>query len=46
MIAGIYGMNFEHMPELSWAFGYPTVVGLMAAIDSYLFIRFRRAGWL
>jgi magnesium transporter len=46
MIAGIYGMNFEHMPELGWAFGYPTVVGLMAAIDTYLFIRFRRAGWL
>ena len=46
MIAGIYGMNFEHMPELSWAFGYPTVVGLMAAIDTYLFIRFRKAGWL
>jgi magnesium transporter len=46
MIAGIYGMNFEHMPELGWAFGYPTVVGLMAAIDTYLFIRFRKAGWL
>ena len=46
MIAGIYGMNFEHMPELGWAFGYPTVVGLMAAIDTYLFVRFRKAGWL
>ena len=46
MIAGIYGMNFQHMPELSWAFGYPVVVGLMAVIDTYLFIRFRKAGWL
>jgi magnesium transporter len=46
MIAGIYGMNFQHMPELSWAFGYPVVVGLMAVIDIYLFIRFRKAGWL
>ena len=46
MIAGIYGMNFEHMPELSWAFGYPVVIGLMAVIDVYLFVRFRKAGWL
>ena len=46
MIAGIYGMNFEHMPELSCAFGYPVVIGLMAVIDFYLFVRFRKAGWL
>ena len=46
MIAGVYGMNFTHMPELSWSFGYPTVIGLMAAIDGYLFWRFRKAGWL
>jgi len=46
MIAGVYGMNFEHMPELSWAFGYPLTVGVMAAIDGYLFYRFRKAGWL
>jgi magnesium transporter len=46
MIAGIYGMNFQHMPELGWTFGYPVVVGLMALIDTYLFIRFRKAGWL
>jgi magnesium transporter len=46
MIAGIYGMNFEQMPELRWAFGYPVAVGAMAAIDGYLFYRFRRAGWL
>ena len=46
MIAGIYGMNFEHMPELNWAFGYPLSIAVMAAIDGYLFYRFRKAGWL
>jgi magnesium transporter len=46
LIAGIYGMNFEHMPELKWIFGYPVTLALMAGIDFYLFRRFRRAGWL
>jgi magnesium transporter len=46
MIAGIYGMNFKHMPELEWTFGYPMVLGAIAGIDVYLFRRFRRAGWL
>jgi magnesium transporter len=46
MIAGLYGMNFEHMPELRWSFGYPLTLLAMAAIDVYLFYRFRRAGWL
>jgi magnesium transporter len=46
MIAGIYGMNFENMPELSWSFGYPLSIAVMLAIDSYLFYRFRKAGWL
>jgi len=46
MIAGIYGMNFEHMPELKWSFGYPVAVGAMVVIDAYLFYRFRRAKWL
>jgi magnesium transporter len=46
MIVGIYGMNFKHMPELDWTYGYPMVVGLMVAIDLYLFSRFRKAGWL
>jgi magnesium transporter len=46
MVAGIYGMNFEQMPELKWAFGYPLALGIMAVIDIYLFYRFRRAGWL
>jgi magnesium transporter len=46
MIVGIYGMNFEHMPELKWSFGYPLVVAVMVAIDGYLFYRFRKTGWL
>jgi magnesium transporter len=46
MIAGIYGMTFEHMPELKWTFGYPLTVALMAAIDVWLWWRFRKAGWL
>jgi magnesium transporter len=46
MIAGLYGMNFKHMPELDWTFGYPMAVGAMVAIDGYLFYRFRKAGWL
>jgi magnesium transporter len=46
MIAGIYGMNFQQMPELSWQWGYPASVATMAAIDVYLFYRFRKAKWL
>ena len=46
MIAGIYGMNFKHMPELGWSFGYPLVVGLILTICAFLYWRFKRAGWL
>jgi magnesium transporter len=46
LIAGIYGMNFEHMPELGWEFGYPMALALMATICTFLFWRFKRAGWL
>jgi magnesium transporter len=45
-IAGIYGMNFEHMPELGWRLGYPLVLALIAAVCLMLYWRFRRAGWL
>ena len=45
-VAGIYGMNFEHMPELKWLYGYPAVLLLIAAVCTYLYIRFRRSGWL
>jgi magnesium transporter len=46
MIAGIYGMNFNQMPELEWQYGYPAILGLMAFIDFYLAYRFRKAKWL
>jgi magnesium transporter len=46
MIAGIYGMNFQHMPELAWRFGYPLALGIMGTLDAYLFYRFRKSGWL
>ncbi len=46
MIAGIYGMNFEHMPELKWRYGYPLSLLLMAGLDLYLYFRFKRARWL
>jgi magnesium transporter len=46
LIAGIYGMNFRHMPELEWASGYPLAIAVLVAIDALLFWRFRRAGWI
>ena len=46
MIAGVYGMNFEVMPELKWAWGYPMAMGVMAVIDIYLWRRFKKSGWL
>ena len=45
-IAGIYGMNFEHMPELEWTYGYPAVLVAIAIICGLLWTRFKRAGWL
>jgi magnesium transporter len=46
LIAGIYGMNFEHMPELTWTFGYPLVLAVMLTLCALLYRFFRRAGWL
>lgn len=46
MIAGIYGMNFEHFPELRWRFGYPAVLTVMVTLVVGLFRAFRRSGWL
>jgi len=45
-IAGIYGMNFKHMPELNWLGGYPLILGIMAAIAITMIIYFRRKKWL
>ena len=44
--AGIWGMNFKHMPELDWAFGYPVALLVIAGVCGILYLRFKRAGWL
>ncbi len=46
MIAGIYGMSFEVMPELRWRYGYPTVMSVTVLLCGILFYRFKRSGWL
>ena len=46
LLAKVTGMNFEHMPELKWVFGYPLALGIMTVIDLYLLYKFRKAGWL
>ena len=46
LIAGVYGMNFRHMPELEWRFGYAWAIGLMAVIVAALWVSFKRSGWL
>jgi magnesium transporter len=46
LVAAIYGMNFEHMPELEWTYGYPVVLGVTLIACLLLYRRFRRAGWL
>jgi magnesium transporter len=45
-IAGIYGMNFEHMPELKWLYGYPFALGIMAAVSLGLYFYFKRKDYL
>ena len=46
MIAGIYGMNFEHMPELEWVVGYPLVLAVMVLVCIFLYRNFKRRDWL
>lgn len=46
VIAGIYGMNFQHMPELAWRYGYPAALLLMVTVCLLLHRAFRRSGWL
>ncbi len=46
LIGGIYGMNFEHMPELDWRLGYPFAIGMMLLMSVALYLIFRRRGWL
>jgi len=46
LIAGVYGMNFEHMPELEWQLGYPMALVFMALVSAGLWVLFKRSGWL
>jgi magnesium transporter len=46
LIAGIYGMNFTHMPELDWTLGYPMAIGLMLLFALVLYVLFKKRGWL
>ncbi|MET9581477.1 magnesium/cobalt transporter CorA [Streptomyces sp. DT199] len=46
MLAGIYGMNFEHMPELRWVWSYPVLIAVMAVLELMVFRLFKRRGWL
>ena len=46
MVAGIYGMNFEFMPELGWKFGYPIVVGSLVILTGILYRKFKKSEWL
>ncbi len=46
LIAGVYGMNFTHMPELEWYYGYPMAIGLMVLTCLAIFIVARRSGWM
>ncbi|HEX2134943.1 MAG TPA: magnesium and cobalt transport protein CorA [Microvirga sp.] len=45
-VAGLYGMNFEHMPELHWSYGYPLVLAFIGAVCATLYWRFRKNRWL
>ena len=45
-LAGIWGMNFKHMPELDWTVGYPLALSLIAGTCIFLYVRFKKTGWL
>ena len=46
LVAGIYGMNFQHMPELGWQLGYPFALGVMVVASLVLYRLFKKSGWL
>ena len=46
LVVGVYGMNFQHMPELTWVFGYPLALVFMSTVCAVLYRAFRRSGWL
>ena len=45
-LAGVWGMNFENMPELKWKYGYPIALSILAMVCSYMYYRFKKSGWL
>jgi magnesium transporter len=46
VVAGVYGMNFSNMPELSWTYGYPAALGVMVVVSLILWYLFHRQHWL
>jgi magnesium transporter len=46
LVAGVYGMNFSHMPELDWSLGYPFAIGVMVVLALGLYLIFKKRGWL
>jgi magnesium transporter len=46
LIAGVYGMNFQHMPELAWTYGYAYAIAVMLGASVVLLVWFKRSGWL
>jgi magnesium transporter len=46
IITGVYGMNFDHIPELDWLYGYPFALALVATVSGSLYLIFKRRGWL
>ena len=46
LIAGVYGMNFDHMPELHWTYGYAFALFLMVGASAALLAFFKKSGWL
>jgi magnesium transporter len=46
LVASVYGMNFDFMPELHWVFGYPLALGAMFGLAGWLYSRLKKAGWV
>jgi magnesium transporter len=46
LVGTVYGMNFDHMPELHWLLGYPFALALMLVVSVSLYLVFKRRGWL
>ena len=46
LLTGLWGMNFKHMPELGWRFGYPAAICIIVSVSGLLYWQFRRIGWL